>query len=712
MPPMGLGSEVGPKGEPALNAPTRQRVRVARLSLLGLLLVGLMACGPKKVLVGGVEYEGESAAQALLQAGEQAQGAGDLNTAELRFEELLSSFPDSPSTPAALSGMGQIMLARGDCDAARGYQHRLIRDYPLSTYAAEAQSAYSACKGRDGAIAETPNADAKRNAEARFEAAQSPAEKIAVAQAAAKAFDADNAFVAFKWRIRAYDLAEGDAKQAIYQGLLKDLETKLSFVEVRQLLETLPPEHGLVEPLTLRLAKIQIHTRELNLAKETLHGYLSRWPKGAFEPEARLLLQRIEAGEHLEPHTIGVLLPLSGRHRLYGKLALDAIRLALGIPKDRTEGQGIRIAIYDTQSQLERAAPGVRKLVAEDGAIVVLGGIFTHTAEAAAYEAQAIGVPLITISRSEKLGEIGPFVFRNGLSNQDQIEVLLRHVIDDLGMRRFAILYPRHPYGYEMLNLFWDGVEQKGGEISAVGAYSPGDTTFTMPVRGLVGRTDMLLRSDYLKALSDCKAETDPYRRSRCRSQASKTLKPIIDFDGLFIPDYPNQITMIAAAVAFEDIFVERDPRRLRVVERTLGRKITPITLLGANTWNSSELPKKAGRNVENAIFTDAFFPESGDRATTDFMDAYVREFNRQPRLYPEALFFDSAKIVAGIMATKPESREVFRERLSQLQDFMGVTGKIAFAGGNDAKRSVKLLTIKNGRIEEIPAAVAVPPKR
>ena len=67
------------------------------------------------------------------------------------------------------------------------------------------------------------------------------------------------------------------------------------------------------------------------------------------------------------------------------------------------------------------------------------------------------------------------------------MSALVSHAMDVLGMKSFAILYPRHNYGEELYNLFWDEVEKRNGEIRGIEVYET-DTTFSWPVKRLVAR--------------------------------------------------------------------------------------------------------------------------------------------------------------------------------------------------------------------------------
>ncbi|NJK89702.1 MAG: ABC transporter substrate-binding protein [Myxococcales bacterium] len=160
--------------------------------------------------------------------------------------------------------------------------------------------------------------------------------------------------------------------------------------------------------------------------------------------------------------------------------------------------------------------------------IGILGPIFTYEARSAAIEAQRFGVPLLTVSPSQEISDLGPYVFRNGVSNELLVEGLVEHVMEKRGMRRFAVLHPEHPYGVELLHLFWDAVEARKGEIRGVESYGLADTTFSRQVKSLVARDDVERRADYREAIRACNDQPDAYRRSRCKENVLKNLAPIM----------------------------------------------------------------------------------------------------------------------------------------------------------------------------------------
>ncbi len=660
-------------------------------------MLALTACGPAHVPLDGPYTDDETQAERLLQEGLSAKRDGDLETAKLRLREVVVDFEKTESLPAALGLLGEILFHERGCGVAKTYLERLVEHHPLHPDAKEAKRRLIECAG-------VPRVAAPGDFRARFENEKTDAGRKKVAASAAEAALVGKDFAgAVSWLLRVWRLeADEVSRRALEAEAIEIIDDRVSFKGIRKLLESVEGVPSVEAFLSYKLARIQHHTRNFSGADETLSAHLRRWQGGTYQTEAQALLKRIRAKGFVKPDTIGAILPLTGKHRVYGDYAKQAIELALAGLKNR--GPKIKLVIRDTQSDPLNARKAVDDLTEDEGVIAILGPVFTYAAEPAAYRAQALGVPLLTISAAEGLGAVGPYVFRNGLTNRAQMKALVAHAMEIEGIRRFAVLYPRHPYGEELLHLFWDEVDRRQGEIRGVESYRTGDTTFTSQVKALVARQNVQARPDYKRAVLECKKQPDSYRRARCKERAAKGLKPIVDFEGLFIPDYPRAISMISAALAFEDIVVERDPRRLRIIKKTLGNRIKPIRLLGASGWNSPDVPAKSGRNVENALFTDGFFSGADEKHTQAFVKRYARAYRRTPRLYPEALLYDSARILAHIIQTEgPKTRNAMQEAIRRVHDFPGVAGKTSFAQGADAQKPVKILTIQNRVIREVP---------
>lgn len=632
-----------------------------------------------------------------------AEQARDLSGAELLWRTILEDHPGSDAEPEALLSMARLLGARGGCAAALPYWRRFAEAHGRHPRRPAVLEEIASCpeatdEDAGGALA----GDTLDPFEAAF-AQAGAADRAAIAEKGWRAARLRQDGVAeVRWLMRRAELAGWpDSERAErFQEALDGVR----FVEVRRLLESdvkLPA--ALRAEAIHKLGRVQLHVGDLAGATRSLQSYLQ---DSAARPEGRAsaqrLLQRIAQRREVRPERVGLLLPLTGRHRAYGRTALKVVQAVFS---SETEfGAGLELVVADTKSDAATAARAVDDLVLGEQVGVILGPVFSYEAEAAAVRAQAMGVPMLTISRSEVLDRMGPFIFQNAVSNEAQVEALVAHAVERMGLKRFAILHPRHPYGEELKNHFWDAVTKRGGEIRGVESYLTSATTFAAQVKRLVARDALNLRSDYRRALEACDAQRDAYRKARCRSRVGQSIPPIVDFDAIFVPDYARTISMVSAALAFEDVIVETHPRRLERIEKTLGRKVKPVTLLGANGWNSTALLERAGRNVENAVFTDAFSAGSQLPRVARFVEAFQRAHRRPPRLYPDALIHDSARMLRTIhKQSRPSSREAWRTAIRSIKGFPGVTGATSFAGSNQAQRPIKILQVKNGEIVEVP---------
>ncbi|MBK7845680.1 MAG: ABC transporter substrate-binding protein [Bdellovibrionales bacterium] len=144
------------------------------------------------------------------------------------------------------------------------------------------------------------------------------------------------------------------------------------------------------------------------------------------------------------------------------------------------------MAVLDSEGNPDIARRSVERLVTEDHVIALIGSLLSKTAVAVASKSDELGVPSIALSSKSGITEIGPTVFET-LTGEMQVRQLVNVAMNDLGITRFAIMYPNDAYGVEYANLFWDEVLARGGTISGAQTYEPNQTDFSAPIQRLVG---------------------------------------------------------------------------------------------------------------------------------------------------------------------------------------------------------------------------------
>jgi branched-chain amino acid transport system substrate-binding protein len=360
-----------------------------------------------------------------------------------------------------------------------------------------------------------------------------------------------------------------------------------------------------------------------------------------------------------ERYAIGCILPLSGRNAAYGNQALDAVLLAAGVFKSSKE-TWIRILIEDSQSEPAVAGAAVGKL-ADAGVTCILGPLGSQEAMEAAKEAQRLKVPILTLTQREGITETGDYVFRNFLTSAMQVRTMVQYARTELGLRRFAVLYPDDPYGNEMARLFREEVRRKGGEIRKEKSYKTDQTDFGEEILALGGVAPI----------------------SPGMEVAMETLpKPTPEFEALFIPDAHGRVAMIVPQLAYYDL--------------------TKIRLLGTSGWDSPELLKTDPKQFEGAVFVDGFFSDSFRPEVNDFIENFYTAYGREP-LVMEALVYDAADMTVRVLiGNRGGTRDDFRKSLQLLNGYPGVTGRTSFPPTRDAEKDLFVLMVQDGKIVHV----------
>lgn len=405
------------------------------------------------------------------------------------------------------------------------------------------------------------------------------------------------------------------------------------------------------------LARLSYESGDLAGSQSRIQEFLQKDPGHPLYPDGLALSDRLRKIKEVDRNAVGVILPLSGKFAQYGKTALEAIQLALEMAREERDVP-VTLFVEDSGVSPGKAAEAVDKLVSEHRVIGIMGPMAGPVATAAAREAQHLQVPLLTLTQEDGITQTGDFVFRNFLTPPMMMQTLLQYAFRNMGMKRFAILYPNDSYGIEMMNLFWDETERLGGKIQGVESYDPKQTDFGREIRILAGLP-----------------------KDRERPEKGK-LDPILDFDALFIPDSSMKARMIGPQLAFYDV--------------------TAVRLLGTNLWNTPDILKEDAEYLQGALFVDGFFRDSPSPAVRNFVDRFYFAYGKEPAEI-EALAYDTMNIILDILKNgNVRIREDLRDTLLQWKNYPGVTGKTSFTPDGDVEKDLYILTIRGNEILQV----------
>ncbi|MCE3009429.1 MAG: penicillin-binding protein activator [Proteobacteria bacterium] len=390
---------------------------------------------------------------------------------------------------------------------------------------------------------------------------------------------------------------------------------------------------------------------------------------------AKEFSEQLEAVRRVAPRTVGAVLPLTGKNAAMGQKTLRGIQMGLGLYNNQPSS--FKLAVVDSEGSPDVARRGVEKLVKEDNVIAVIGSLLSRNAPAVASKSNELGVPSIGLSQRAGLTEMGARVFRNAMTSEMQVRYLVKVAMEDLKMKKFAIVYPNDSYGVEFANLFWDEVLARGGQITAAQTYSPKETDFRDTIQKLTGTFFTDARSDEFKLrLKDLQAEK---KTKSIRSETPEdVLPPIVNFDGVFIPDSARALGQISAALSYAGV---RGPR-----------------LLGTNIWNNPSIAKRAGNFSDNLLFVDSFVPTDVQFQNSRFVKDYKGIFGDEPGLF-EVQGYDAALVLRQLISQGATSRESLSQELADLKDFPGSIGPLSISQDREIQRPLRALTLMGSNI-------------
>jgi branched-chain amino acid transport system substrate-binding protein len=249
---------------------------------------------------------------------------------------------------------------------------------------------------------------------------------------------------------------------------------------------------------------------------------------------------------------------------------------------------------------------------------------------------------------------------------------MAEYAVGHLGLRRFATLSPDDQAGRELADAFQQRVVELGGEVVIQRAYPPNQTDFTPLLRQLGGQTDEELRAG---STGQGGAPSMP------ESAESRAASGRLPYNALYLPRSFERLQFLVPALTLYNL--------------------TGITLLGESGWNHPELSRRGGALIEGAVFMDGFFAGSSDRHVQEFVQSYRAMFRTDPDLMA-AQSYDAMLMLLRVLKERPQTREEAREKLRNLRDFRGATGRLSVLPTGDVEKPLFVLTVRRGKIVQL----------
>ncbi len=341
-----------------------------------------------------------------------------------------------------------------------------------------------------------------------------------------------------------------------------------------------------------------------------------------------------------EPIFIGLSAPITGQYSVYGKDFKDGIDLAIEQinQKGGIDGRFIELIVADSQGIPKIAKKIARKFVADKRIVAQIGDFTSSCSMAAAPVYKKAGLVQLSPTGSHPSFAPGsPFSFSIAGTQASLVPLQVEKAVRVLKKKKLSVLHINNGWGLASQNFFVEEAKRLGAEVIAVESYLEGTTDFTNILRKLRNLKPDLL---YIYSMYE---------------------------DGAAICRQRQQI-------GWDD-----------------------VTIMGARSLCSLEFIKLSGEAAENVYTSTLFFPKDPRLEVQNFIRDFQERWNRTPNSYA-ARSYDAVNLLSAVIKKVGTGRKAIRNELAEIQDFTGITGKIAFdRSGGLLRESILLLQVKNG---------------
>lgn len=619
-----------------------------RISVLSVVILGasiIASCIPGTGRDGSKYPPPSSAMMTAFDTAENDFKTGRYDSALTGYKYCINEFPLNSLTDNALVRAGDIYLARGDFSSAKGFYLKVVQDFLSADTYDEARYKLGYSHYISGNYYDAIEVLKAMAVEAKIRN-NAPQVYMMLAKSYLMINDYFSSVIWFSAVAETTDDlsikvdAINNIKLMVEEYLYED-----ELIEIADQLEG-RPAGGYA---SYNLAKRYTERGDLDDAREELLKIVRNQPEHEYYYEAQGMLRENTGGFISGEITVGVILPLSGRSSAFGNKVKVGMELASGA-MGFTDGPRINLIFKDSRGDPTYASYAVKELEMNDDVSVIVGPMIKEAAESAAYEAQGLSIPIITLTRAKGITEIGDYVFRNFLTNLDEVRGLVRYLVQSRGLTRFAILYPDEPYGNEMKELFAREVGYYGCSVVAETSYL-GDT------------------ADFRSTIKEMLDATGSTKKS-------------LTFDAIFIPDYYNTVGLVIPYIFYYDI--------------------KGVTLIGTDGWNDQALLDITGDFILGAYFADAFTPNSSRPEIKEFVSDYNDIYGKDPGVL-EAIGYDTIKMIQYLVKTQGvDDRDEMKVALYSIRDFYGVTGSTTIERNGESTKEPLILTVMEKEGEPI----------
>lgn len=340
---------------------------------------------------------------------------------------------------------------------------------------------------------------------------------------------------------------------------------------------------------------------------------------------------------------VGEYASLTGKDATFGQsshkgivMAFEEINAAGGVL-----GKKLELISEDNQSKAGESATVVKKLLARNKVVALLGEVSSGRSLEAAPIALDAKIPMIApAATNPKVTETGDYIFRVCFIDPFQGTVMAKFAQNDLKARKVAIISSvSNAYSVGLAKFFHETFTSSGGTVAIEQKYSEGDKDF----------------------------------------RAQLTAVKAAGVDAVFVPGYYTESALIV-----------RQARDLGIT----------VPFIGGDGWESDKLLEIGGNALNGCFYSTHFSPENNDPNVAKFVQKFKARWNNETPDAFASLGYDAAYVlVDAIKRAGTTDGPQLRDALAATKNFAGASGVTTIDQNRNATKGATIIAIKDGKL-------------
>jgi branched-chain amino acid transport system substrate-binding protein len=573
---------------------------------------------------------------------------GQYEQAKLKFILAVADPQQNRRITASYLMLAKTFLKIGDSGSANKYASLLVQDYPNSRYVGDALATLAESSYQSGD---------KNEALSQFLSAIEQKESKPLTSYCEK-------------------MANQIVDSGVSSGSLeKLLETKKSQVAQSW--------------ITLWLARTYYSMGQKDKADEIIDKFLKNKPDARFATAAQKM-KLIPTGDLMSPVRIGIILPLNG---YFSREAWDMLRgIAFAIKEQEHLEAQVELFVKDSRGTLVGTIDAAKSLF-DLGVNLIIGELEGDKSTALAGLCSQANVPLIVpVATENGISSVGPAIFQANNNFETRGKAIADYAVNQLNLQTFATLAPADDYGHSLADAFANRVDSLRGTIIAQQWYYPGtndfkrqfmairEAGFRYALRDTLRSRGMATSQEAVQALFE-KMDKKAVEKSEDKlGLIESTNIPVTAIDGIFLPIYDDEISLVAPQFALANINTQP---------------------LGGDNWLNEDALRRQRNYINGIVFISGHYISEIDPEFRNFQNKFRLATATSPGMM--AIYgYDIMHVLAlAIEAGNRQSEDIIHY-LENMEKTKVLGGEIVFNKTEHVNDAVILLMFKDGNVNRI----------